>query len=159
MPFLSRQLGVSETELRSDRRLDILVPVIQERIKRLDEAADWIDWAYQKADTITYASPRLLIGRKLDAAQSVDMLRAGAQLLAEVEPFSAVAIQVAFREKAEELGVKAGSFFGPVRGAISGKKVSPPLFESIEALGREETLERVAHAVAFLEEHREVASG
>jgi len=159
LPFLSRQQGVSEAELRFDRRLDILVPVIQERIKRLDEAADWIDWAYQEADTITYDSPKLLIGRKLDAAQSVDMLRSGEQLLAEVEPFSAEAIQVAFREKAEELGVKAGSFFGPVRGAISGKKVSPPLFESIEALGREETLERLAHAVAFLEEHMEVASG
>ena len=87
------------------------------------------------------------------------MLRSGAQLLTEVEPFAAEAIQVAFREKAEELGVKAGSFFGPVRGAISGKKVSPPLFESIEALGREETLRRIGHAVAFLEEHMEVASG
>ena len=159
LPFLSRQLVVSEAELRTDRKLDILIPVIQERIKRLDEAADWIDWAYQEADTIEYASPKLLIGRKLDAAQSVDMLRAGAQLLAEVEPFSAEAIQVAFREKAEELGVKAGSFFGPVRGAISGKKVSPPLFESIEALGREETLERIGHAVSFLEELMEVASG
>ncbi len=159
LPFLSRQLGVAEAELGSDRKLDILVPVIQERIKRLDEAADWIDWAYQKADTITYASPKLLIGRKLDAAQSVDMLRAGAELLAGVEPFSAEAIQVAFREKAEERGVKAGSFFGPVRGVISGKKVSPPLFESIEALGREETLRRIGHAVSFLEEHMEVAGG
>ena len=69
LPFLSRQLGVAEAELGSDRKLDILVPVIQERIKRLDEAADWIDWAYQEADTITYASPKLLIGRKLDAAR------------------------------------------------------------------------------------------
>ena len=43
---------VSEAELRSDHKLDILIPVIQERIKRLDEAADWIDWAYQKSDMI-----------------------------------------------------------------------------------------------------------
>ena len=159
LPFLSRQLGISETELISDRKLDILMPVVQERIKRLDEAVSWIDWAYRKADAITYADPKLLIGRKLDAAQSADMLRAGAHLLADVEPFSAEAIHAAFREKAEDLGVKAGSFFGPVRGAISGKKVSPPLFESIEALGREETLRRIGHAVTFLEEHRAGVEG
>ena len=159
LPFLSRQLGVSETELNSDRKLEVLIPVIQERIKRLDEAAGWIDWAYQDSDAISYPSPKLLIGRKLDAAQSIDMLRSGGQLLKEVEPFSAEAIHVAFREKAEELGVKAGSFFGPVRGAISGKKVSPPLFESIEALGRQETLQRIKHAVAYLEEHGATESG
>ncbi len=159
LPFLSRQLGVSETDLISDRKLDVLIPVIQERIKRLDEAAGWIDWAYQDSDAISYPGPKLLIGRKLDAAQSVDMLRSGAQLLTEVEPFSAEAIHVAFREKAEELGVKAGSFFGPVRGAISGKKVSPPLFESIEALGRQETLQRIKHAVAYLEAHGATESG
>ena len=153
LPFISRQLSVSETDLKTDRRLDVLTPVIQERLKRLDEAADWIDWAFQDSDAISYASPKLLLGRKLDAAQSAEILRSAARLLTDVEPFSAKAIHVAFRKKVEEMGVKAGSFFGPVRGAISGKKVSPPLFESIEALGREETLQRIEHAVAYLDEH------
>ncbi len=153
LPFLSRQLGLSEAELNSDRRLDVLIPVVQERIKRLDEAVGWIDWAYLKSDEISYSDPKLLIGRKLDAHQSVVMLRAGASVVQEVEPFCAEAIHAAFREKAEALGVKAGSFFGPVRGAISGKKVSPPLFESIEAVGREETLRRIGLAAAFLEEN------
>ena len=159
LPFLSRQLGVSESELDADGKLDVLIPVIQERIKRLDEAADWVDWAYVKSEAISYADPKLLIGRKLDASQSAEILKTGARLLAEVEPFCAEVIHAAFREKAEEMGVKAGSFFGPVRGAISGKKVSPPLFESIEALGRIETLERIGHAVAFLEEHSALESG
>ena len=146
LPFLGRQLGLPETELATDRKLDILVPVIQERIKRLDEAAGWLDWAYLNADEMEYTDPKLLIGRKLDAAQSIEMLKAGASLLEGVEPFAAQAIHQAFREKAEELGVKAGSFFGPIRGAISGKKVSPPLFESIEAIGRSETLRRIERA-------------
>jgi len=158
LPFLSQQLGLSETELSSDGKLDVLIPVIQERIKRLDEAASWIDWAFLKSDEISYSDPKLLIGRKLDALQSVEILRAGANVVQEVEPFCAEAIHAAFRDKAEELGVKAGSFFGPVRGAVSGKKVSPPLFESIEALGRKETLQRIELAIAYLEEHS-VAEG
>ena len=152
IPFLSRQLGLPEAELAGDRRLDILVPVIQERIKRLDEAADWLDWALQDAEEIVYNEPKLLIGRKMDAGGSIRMLQAGASLLESVEPFAAEPIQQAFRERADELEVKAGSFFGPIRGAISGKRVSPPLFESIEALGREETLRRIGRAKLALEE-------
>lgn len=87
----------------------------------------------------------------MDAAQSIAMLRAGAALLEEVELFDADAIQEAFRERASELGVKAGNLFGPIRGAISGKKVSPPLFESMVALGRHETLQRIGRATAYLE--------
>ena len=151
LPFLSRQLGVPEAELQADRKLDILIPVIQERIKRLDEAAGWLDWAFMDADEISYKKPKLLLGRKLDAAQSIEMLQAGAALLEEVEPFAAETIHQAFRAKAEALAVKAGSFFGPLRGAISGKAVSPPLFESIEALGRQETLRRIERAVHSLQ--------
>ena len=150
LPFhRSRQLGVPEAELgeiQADRKLDILIPVIQERIKRLDEAAGWLDWAFMDADEISYKKPKLLLGRKLDAAQSIEMLQAGAALLEKVEPFAAETIHQAFRAKAEALAVKAGSFFGPLRGAISGKAVSPPLFESIEALGRQETLRRIERA-------------
>ena len=150
LPFLRQQLGIAEDELRSDRRLDVLVPVIQERLKHLGEAAAWLDWAYLDADEISYATPKLLIGRKLDAAQSLEVLQVGASLLAEIQPFCAQTVHQAFRTQAEELGLKAGSFFGPFRGAISGKKVSPPLFESIEALGRQETLRRVERAIQEL---------
>ena len=151
VPYLSRQLGLSEEELNSDRKLDVLIPVIQERLKRLDEGADWLDWAYLTSDELSYSDPKLLIGRKMDATQSIAMLRAGALLLDEVEPFDADAIQAAFRERAAELEVKAGDFFGPIRGAVSGKRVSPPLFESIVALGRHETLQRIGRATTYLE--------
>ena len=151
VPYLSRQLGLSEDELNTDGKLDVLIPVIQERLKRLDEGAEWVDWAYLTSDELSYSNPKLLIGRKMDAAQSIAMLRAGALLLEEVEPFDADAIQGAFRERAAELEVKAGNFFGPIRGAVSGKKVSPPLFESIVALGRHETLQRIGRATTYLE--------
>ena len=110
LPFLSRQLSLSEAELAADRKLDILVPVIQERIKRLEEASEWVDWAYVDADEIEYNEPKLLLGRKLDAAQSIDMLQAGAALLEEVNPFAAETIHLAFSGASRRVGRKGGQF-------------------------------------------------
>ncbi len=151
LPFLSRQLGIPEESLAADPRLDRLVPLIQERIKRLDEAAPWLDWAFVDADALPYESPNVLLGRKLSPEQSLAVLRRGHEILQRVEPFQADAIQAAFRAAAQEMGVKAGSFFGPFRGALTGKRVSPPLFESMEALGREQVLRRVERAIRLLE--------
>ena len=54
------------------------------------------------------------------------------------------------RAKAEELGMKLGPFLGPVRMAITGSKVSPPLMESMLVLGKDETLKRLDNAIAKL---------
>ncbi|MBX3050412.1 MAG: glutamate--tRNA ligase [Caldilineaceae bacterium] len=152
IPILSKQLKIAPAKLQNDARLDILVPQIQERIKRLDEAIGWIDWAYKTADEIVYEDPSLLLGRKLDAAQSIAVLEDGAALLQTVEPFLPDDIQAAFRERAAAMGVSAGGYFGPFRAVITGKKVSPPLFESLQALGREEVLRRVARGIEVLGE-------
>lgn len=151
IPILSQQLHIAPADLRQDSRLEILVPQIQERLKRLDEAVEWIDWAYKSADEIVYDDPSLLLGRKLSAAQSIAVLEDGAAVLPTVQPFLADAIQAAFRQRAEALGVNAGGYFGPFRAAISGKKVSPPLFESMQALGCDEVLRRVARGIEALE--------
>ncbi len=151
IPFLAKAFLIPEADLRTSPRLDILAPLVQERIKRLDQAAELLDWASVEADAIEYEDPGLLIGRKLDAAESIEVLERGREILRTLEPFEADAIQAAFRQAADELDVKAGSFFGPFRGAITGKQVSPPLFESMEALGREEVLRRVANAIRFLQ--------
>ncbi len=118
----------------------------------LTEAAEKIDWAFVDADQITYPDPSLLIGKKLDAAQSVEVLREGRDILIAVPEFTAAALEAAFREAAADMRVNVGSFFGPFRVAITGKTVSPPLFESMEILGREETVARVNNALAALQE-------
>ncbi|MGB5050849.1 MAG: glutamate--tRNA ligase, partial [Caldilineaceae bacterium] len=120
IPILSKQLKIAPAKLQNDARLDILVPQIQERIKRLDEAIGWIDWAYKTADEIVYEDPSLLLGRKLDAAQSIAVLEDGAALLQAVEPFLPDDIQAAFRERAAAMGVSAGGYFGPFRAVITG---------------------------------------
>ena len=78
------------------------------------------------------------------------MLRAGLEILAAVEPFSHGQLEEEFRARAEEMGIKVGNFFQPFRVAITGRTVSPPLFESMVVLGRAETIERVTNALHAL---------
>jgi len=70
------------------------------------------------------------------------------EALAELDPFSSEAVEAALRGLVDELGVKPKEVFQPVRVAISGTTVSPGIFESVAALGREETLDRIDAALA-----------
>ena len=77
-----------------------------------------------------------------------DRLRRSRAALAELEPFTAEQVEAALRGVVDELGVKPKDVFQPVRVAISGTTVSPGIFESVAALGREETLARIDAALA-----------
>jgi glutamyl-tRNA synthetase len=74
------------------------------------------------------------------------MLSAAQEALASLEPFDAAVIEVALRQTAEKLELKPRQAFQPIRVAVTGSKVSPGLFESIELLGRETTLSRLRAA-------------
>ncbi len=150
LPVLSHALDIDEAVLSRDARLDGLLPVIQERLKTLNDAPALVDWAFKQADELVYDDPSLLLGRKLDAAQSIEVLRTGSVVLGQVEPFDAPSLEAAFRQAADAAGLKAGPFFGPFRAAISAKHVSPPLFESLAVLGREEVQRRVERAIGVL---------
>jgi hypothetical protein len=94
-----------------------------------------------------------LLGKKFAGApaEAAGALRA---VIERVEPLAAwehEAIEGAIRPLADELSVKAGDLFGLIRVAVSGKAVSPPLFETMAVLGRERTLERLAAAVRRLQ--------
>jgi glutamyl-tRNA synthetase len=148
-PFLARQLGLDEEMLRTSERLAKLTPLVQERIKLLTEAEDKVDWAFKEADEITYDDPTLLIGRGMSATDAITALEAGLQILRTTE-FVPAELEAAFRAQAEAMSLKVGSFFAPFRVAITGRTVSPPLFESMEVLGREETVRRVQNAIQAL---------
>ena len=78
------------------------------------------------------------------------MLAATEEALASLEPFEAAAIEASLRAAADGLGLKPRQAFQPVRVAVTGSKVSPGLFESIELLGRETTLSRLRAAAAVV---------
>jgi glutamyl-tRNA synthetase len=76
------------------------------------------------------------------------MLDSAHTALASLEPFDAAAIEVVLRQTADGLELKPRQAFQPVRVAVTGSKVSPGLFESIELLGREATLSRLRAAAS-----------
>jgi len=76
------------------------------------------------------------------------VLAAAEDTLAGLEPFTADAIEQALRDLAERIGQKPRQAFQPIRVAVTGSTVSPGLFESIELLGRDETLARIRDARA-----------
>ncbi len=151
IPFLARQLPMDEATLRAHPRLPALIPLIQERIKTLAEAAPLVDWAFAEAADIRYADPELFLAKKMSQEQAIEILRTGAESLRAVRPFEAPQLEERFRALAEAASVKVGAYFQPFRVALTGKTVSPPLFESMAVLGRDETLLRVERAMAALE--------
>jgi glutamyl-tRNA synthetase len=111
-------------------------PLVQEKIARLGEYPEFAGFFFERRDGAPAGG--------LDSR----VLAVAANVLAEVEPFSAAAIEQVLRELCERLGLPPRKGLQPIRIAVTGSKVSPGLFESIELLGRDETLERINAALA-----------
>ncbi|MCW5981604.1 MAG: glutamate--tRNA ligase [Bryobacteraceae bacterium] len=122
-------------------------PLLQERITRLSDAAKAGGFFF--ADELPPYDSAELIPQKGDAAMARRVLERARQTLTSVD-FSREALEPALRGDAEALGVKTGQMFQPVRVAVCGKKAAPPLFETLETLGRETCLKRIDQAVAKL---------
>lgn len=119
------------------------VPLIRERIKTLDEAVEWLDFLFMETITVI---PGDLIQKGMDRASTLATLDRASSCLGEMGSFTATAIERELRALAEESGVKAGQLFGTLRTATSGKNVAPPLFETLEILGKDVTLARIQAA-------------
>jgi glutamyl-tRNA synthetase len=116
-------------------------PLIQERINTLSEAVDLLAFLFAPDDKITIQPDAGL------SPDSADTLEAATEALVEVEPYDHDAIEAALRKAlVGELGLKPRVAFGPVRAAITGRRISPPLFESLELLGRASALNRLRAA-------------
>ncbi len=145
IPFLERA-GLIDTPPMPDEQayLEQLVPLIHERLEELSEAPDLLDFFFHD---VSYPDPALLIPKKMDAAGTAAALRAAHERLTPLEAWDEAHLEETLRALTGELGVKAGQLFAPIRVAITGRTVAPPLFETLAALGRQRSLERI-HAAA-----------
>ena len=123
-------------------RIRAAAPLVQEKIERLGQFPDFAGFLFERRNGNDAASLETPV--TLDA----DVLAAAEETLAGVEPFTAEAIEQALRDLAERVGQKPRQAFQPIRVAVTGSTVSPGLFESIELLGRDETLARIRNARA-----------
>ena len=121
-----------------------ITPLIRERIKLLSDVLTAADFFF--VDKLPPYDPAELIPQKGDAAMALNVLQKAQAVLADVE-FKHDPLDHALRAAAQELGVKAGQMFQPIRVAVCGRKNAPPLFETLEVLGKEVTLARIGEAI------------
>jgi len=112
-------------------------PLVQEKLSRLDEFPAYARFLFEDVAV----SPAEIDG-------GTPVIAAARDALAGLEPFTAESIETALRGVLEQLGLKPRQGFQPIRIAVTGSKISPGLFESIELLGREATLARLSAAAA-----------
>src|SRR5580698_6596414 len=122
-----------------------ITPLIRERIKLLRDVLTAADFFF--VEQLPPYDPGELIPQKGDAAMAVKVLTRAREVLANVE-FRLDPLDQALRAAAEELGGKAGQMFQPIRVAVCGRKNAPPLFETLEVLGRKTTLARIGQAIS-----------
>jgi glutamyl-tRNA synthetase len=126
--------------------IEAAAPLIQTRISRLTEAVGMLSFLFAGDDGGFKIEPE--DAERVLTPEALPALRAAETALATVEPWTHEAIDAALRAALiEGLGQKPRVAFTPVRVAVTGKRVAPPLFQSIELLGRERTLHRLAAAI------------
>ena len=91
-----------------------------------------------------------LIPKKMDFEGTITALEGARELVKGFESRTDEENEELFRQKSEEVKVKLGSMLMPLRVAISGSKVSPPIFGSLRLLGVEKALERIDHVISLL---------
>jgi glutamyl-tRNA synthetase len=143
IPFLERDLPPEIERPLEEEYIGRWVPLIKERAKILTEVAELVTFFYQ--DHLEYAPADLII--KGFDRQTTDNAYKQAEAIIESTPFNAKELETKFRALAEELGLKPGQLFASLRIAMTGRAVSPPLFETMEALGEDRVKTRMHDAL------------
>ncbi len=142
-------------EAADDASILRIVPLIRERLTRLTDAAELVAFLFEADDEVRarYDAAELVAKRR-SPDEVRDALAAAFERLEALQDadWSADVLEARCRSLADELGWKAGDLFMPLRVAITGRSVTPPLFGSMELLGRTRCLSRIGAARAVLAE-------
>ncbi len=131
-----------------DARLLKIIPLIRERLVTLDDCLPFAAWFFKET-----VEPKKedLIARNLTSAQSAEIAQKAYQILASLPEITPASAEPPLRLLIEQLGMSPGQVFGILRAAVTGQTVSPPLFESMEIVGKDKVLVRLKKAIAMLE--------
>src|SRR5579864_5598967 len=132
-----------------------ITPLIRERIKLLRDVLTAADFFF--VEQLPPYEAIELIPQKGDAAMARKVLQKAQSVLANVE-FKHDPLDQALRAAAQELGIKAGQMFQPIRVAVCGRKNAPPLFETLEVLGKQTTLARIREGILRISSSRPLTS-
>lgn len=129
------------------KRLEKIVPIIQERIVTLDDAVTFAGFFFMED---VYPPAEILIGKNMTAEESAAAALKAYEVVAELPDIQPDTTEAPLRALADELGLRAGQLFGIIRAAVTGSKVSPPLLESMAIIGKAKVLERLKQAAEEL---------
>lgn len=141
-PYFTREgLNVNDEVLLK------IIPLLRERLVTLDDCLAFGSFFFKESVT---PNPEDLIAKGLDARQSAQIAQRAYQILVEQPDISHERCEPLLRAHVEESGLNANQVFGILRVAVTGQKVSPPLFESMEIIGKEKCLQRIKNAIEIL---------
>ncbi len=150
VPYLQQAGLLGDPVSDADRAtLGAAAPLVSERMTVLGEAVDMLGFLFVGEDRFEIDPAD---GAKVLNEDGVAVVKASKAALEPLTDWTTTAIETALREAlVEQMGLKPRHAFGPVRVAVTGRRVSPPLFESMELLGRERSLRRLESASARTE--------
>jgi glutamyl-tRNA synthetase len=144
MPYV-REAGFTNV---TPEKVRAVAPLIRERIRLLSEIGTVADFFF--SEELRPYDPAELIPQKGNAAMAARALRKAKEVLQAVPAFDHQTLESALRTAADELKLKAGQMFQPIRVAVCGRKNAPPLFETLEVLGRDTVLTRLDFALGMV---------
>jgi glutamyl-tRNA synthetase len=142
-PYFTRE----NLEIDNDTLLKV-VPLLRERLVTLDDCLSFGSFFFKENVT---PNPEDLIAKGLDAKQSAQVAQRAYQILSAQPTIGHESCEPPLRAYVEESGLNVNQVFGILRVAVTGQKVSPPLFESMEIIGKEKCLQRIQNAIETLE--------
>lgn len=131
-----------------EERLRKVAPIVQTRIRTLNDVVAMAGFFFHPE--FKPPTPEQVIQKKMDAASTKRALEASLAVIERTEPFTLDGLHAAFSELGQELGLSNSQMFGVLRVAVTGQTVSTPTFETMEILGREETLARLRTVIGLL---------
>ena len=138
-PFcVDKSMNMSSSDVK--KKLLSLMPLIKERLKYLTDAAEMVHFLFTEPSVPPVEQ---IIPKKLDAAKTKEVLEKAKDFVKALPPLSHEEQEELAKKMAEDLGIKLGDFMMPIRMAVTGSRVSPPLMGSILILGVEKSLERI----------------
>ena len=140
MPYLEKAGLATDADREYFGRV---MPLVQERIKKLSEIVEFTDFFF--SDKLEYDGS-LLVAKGLTAQSSLAALRTARERMEAITPWDHATLEEVIRPLAGELGLKTGQLFGILRVATTGRTAAPPLFETMEVLGRERVMPRLTDA-------------
>jgi len=146
LPFLERDLPQSVKRPLDIAYVEKMLPLVQERAKTLEEVTSLVDFFF--FDKLEYETS--LLAGKMELPFAREALKKAIDRLETVSEWKTEPMENLMRPMCAELDLKPAVFFGMLRVAITGRTVSPPLFQTIEVLGREESFKRLNSALARL---------